>query len=213
VITLEQALKAVPQAAKLRVASFLPYLNSAMQEFEINTPLRQAAFLSQVFHESGNLSAVEENLNYGAAGLQATWPSRFDAATAAAYQRKPEKIANKVYANRMGNRDESSGDGWKYRGAGLIQLTGKDNQFACAMALNIDPTTVADWLKTEEGACRSAGHFWRTNNLNKWADKGDIDGVSDVVNLGRKTDKVGDAIGYAHRKALYDAFKRVLGAV
>lgn len=211
-ISLEQVLKAVPTAKKLRVAKFLPYLISAMQEFEVNTPLRQAAFLAQVFHESGNLNSVDENLNYGAKGLMATWPSRFDAATAAKYERKPEMIANKVYANRMGNRDEASGDGWKHRGAGLIQLTGKDNQFACAMALGIDPTIVHEWLKTEEGAARSAGYFWKTNNLNKWADKGDIDGVSDVINLGRKTERVGDSIGFAHRKELYEAFKRVLGA-
>lgn len=210
-ISLEQVLKAVPDAKKLRVASFLPYLNAAMAEFGIDTPIRQAAFLAQVFHETGNLTRIEENLNYGAAGLRATWPSRFDQATAEKYARKPEMIANKVYANRMGNRDEASGDGWKYRGAGLIQLTGKDNQFACAMALNIDPTEISDWLKTEEGACRSAGWFWQQNNLNKWADKGDFDGVSDVINRGRKTEAVGDAIGYAHRESLYLALKRVLG--
>jgi putative chitinase len=209
-LTLEQALNAVPTAAKLRVASFLPHLISAMAEFGIDTPLRQAAFLAQVFHESGNLNAVEEGLNYSAEALQRTWPSRFDAATAAAYQRKPEKIANKVYANRMGNRDEASGDGWKHRGAGLIQLTGKDNQFACAMALGIDPTLIADWLKTEEGAARSAGWFWREHGLNKWADAEDIDGVSDVVNIGRKTEKVGDSIGYTDRKALFEAFGRIL---
>jgi putative chitinase len=152
----------------------------------------------------------KRGLNYSAEALQRTWPSRFDAATAAAYQRKPEMIANKVYANRMGNRDEASGDGWKHRGAGLIQLTGKDNQFACAMALGIDPTLIADWLKTEEGAARSAGWFWREHNLNKWADAGDIDGVSDVVNIGRKTEKVGDSIGYTDRKALFEAFWEVL---
>ena len=211
-ITLEQALRAVPTAQKLRVASFLPHLIAAMKEFEIDTPLRQAAFLAQVFHETGNLDKLEEGLNYSAEALQRTWPSRFDAATAAKYARKPEMIANKVYANRMGNRDEASGDGWKHRGAGAIQLTGKDNQFACAMAIGIDPTVITDYLKTEEGASRSAGWFWKTNNLNKWADKGDIDGVSDVINIGRKTEKVGDAIGFAHRLALYTAFKRVLAA-
>lgn len=210
-LTLEQVLKAVPDAQKLRVASFLPHLLSAMKEFEINTPLRVVHFMAQVFHETGNLSKVEENLNYSAEALQRTWPSRFDAATAAAYQRKPEMIANKVYANRMGNRDEASGDGWKHRGAGALQLTGKDNQFACAMALGIDPTLVADWLKTEEGASRSAGWFWKVNNLNRYADKDDLDAVSDAINIGRRTDKEGDAIGFAHRKALTDAFKRVLG--
>lgn len=211
-LTLEQALNAVPKAAKLRVASFLPHLIAAMKEFDISTPLRQAHFLAQVFHESGNLNAVEENLNYGAAGLMATWPSRFDAATAEKYRRQPTMIANKVYANRMGNGDEASGDGWKHRGAGLIQLTGKDNQYACAMALDVDVLQIDLWLKTEVGACRSAGWFWKEHNLSKWADKDDCDGVSDVVNLGRKTDKAGDAIGYADRKALTDAFKRVLGA-
>lgn len=210
-LTLEQVLKAVPDAKKLRVASFLPHLLAAMQEFEINTPLRAAAFLSQIFHESGNLNSVEENLNYGAKGLVATWPSRFDAATAERYARKPEMIANKVYANRMGNRDEASGDGWKYRGAGLIQLTGKDNQFAAAMALSVDPEAIGDYLRTEEGAARASGWFWRRCGANRYADKGDLDGVSDVVNIGRKTDAQGDAIGYAHRKALYDAFCKVLG--
>lgn len=211
-ITLEQVLKAAPTAQKLRVASFLPHIISAMKEFSIDTPLRQAHFLAQIFHESGNLDAVEENLNYGAKGLMGTWPSRFDAATAALYERKPEKIANKVYANRMGNRDEASGDGWKHRGLGLIQTTGKDNQFACALALNIDPTTITEYLKTEEGASRSAGYFWKKNNLNRYADKDDVDAVSDAINIGRQTDKEGDAVGFAHRKALTDAFKRVLGA-
>lgn len=209
-ITMEQVVEAVPDVKKLRLGLFLPHLIGAMEEFGIDTPLRQAAFLAQVFHESGNLNAVDENLNYSAEALQRVWPSRFDAVTAAKYHRKPEMIANKVYANRMGNRDEASGDGWKHRGAGLIQLTGKDNQFACALALNIDPTTIADYLKTEEGASRSAGWFWQVNKLSVYADKGDIDGVSDVVNIGRKTDKVGDSIGYSHRKALFEAFGRVL---
>jgi Predicted chitinase len=181
-----------------------------MTEFEINTPLRQAAFLAQVFHESGNLGRLDENLNYSAQGLMRTWASRFDAATAEKYAHKPEMIANKVYANRMGNRDEASGDGWKYRGAGLIQLTGKNNQFACAMHIGYDPTQIGIYLRTEEGACRSAGWFWQQVGANTYADKGDIDGVSDVVNIGRKTAKVGDSIGYAHRKALFEAFERVL---
>lgn len=211
-ITIEQVLKAVPNAAKLRVALFIGPLNKAMEEFGINTPMRQAHFLAQVFHETGNLSTLEENLNYGAKGLQATWPSRFDAATAARYERKPEAIANKVYANRMGNRDEASGDGWKHRGAGLIQLTGKDNQFACAMAIGVDPTIITDYLKTEEGACRSAGYFWKVNNVNRYADRDDLDAVSDAINIGRQTEREGDAIGYAHRKELLAAFKRVLGA-
>lgn len=211
-ITVEQAIRAVPDVKKLRVALFIQHLNAAMVEFGIDTPLRQAAFLAQVFHEAGSGLVVEENLNYGAEGLRKTWPSRFDEATAKKYERKPEMIANKVYANRMGNGDEASGDGWEHRGAGLIQLTGKDNQYAAAMALNIDPERIGEYLRTEEGACRSAGWYWVRANCNKWADAGDFDGVSDAVNIGRKTEKVGDAIGYADRKALFDGFKRVLGA-
>jgi putative chitinase len=210
-ITVEQVIQAVPDVKKLRVALFLPHLVAAMDEFKINTPLRQAAFLAQVFHESGNLNAVDENLNYSAEALQRTWPKRFTPEVAAEYARKPERIANKVYADRMGNRDEASGDGWKYRGAGLIQLTGKNNQFSAAMALDVDPTAIAEYLKTPEGACRSAGWFWGQCGANAYADKGDIDGVSDVVNIGRKTAAYGDSIGFAHRKKLYDAFKKILG--
>lgn len=212
-VTIEQVMKAVPSVSKLRASLFIQPLNAAMAEFGINSPLRQAHFLSQVFHESGNLQRLDENMNYGAAGLRATWPSRFDAATAALYERKPEKIANKVYANRMGNRDEASGDGWKHRGAGLLQCTGKDNQFACAMDLNIDPTLITDYLKTEEGASRSAGWFWWKNNINQHADRDDLDAVSDAINLGRQTVKEGDAIGYAHRAELCKAFKNALGAI
>lgn len=197
---------------KVKAEKFLPWLNSAMIEYGIDfTKKREAVFLAQIFHESGNLNYVVENLNYSAEALQRTWPGRFDADTARLYARNPQKIANKVYANRMGNRDEASGDGWKHRGAGLIQLTGKDNQYACALALGVDPTIVPDWLKTEEGACRSAAWFWHKNGLYKWADKDDFDGVSDLINIGRKTEKVGDSIGYAHRLSLYQAFCKVLG--
>lgn len=200
-------------ATNLRAAQFLQPLNLAMRKYSINTPLRQAAFLAQIMHESGNLSSLEENLNYSAKGLMETWPSRFPTLLIAQdYERKPEAIANRVYASRMGNRDETSGDGWKYRGAGLIQLTGKDNHLAYALGASVDVLTVSQWLRTTEGACDSCGWFWSVNKLDKWADAGDFDGVSDVINLGRKTAKVGDAIGYAHRLEMYNAFKKALGA-
>lgn len=210
-ITLEQLLKACP-ATKLRAAQFIAPLNTAMAKWDITTPLRQAAFLSQVVHESGNLSCTEENLNYSAKGLMATWPTRFPTLTIAqAYERKPEKIANKVYALRMGNRDADSGDGWKYRGGGLIQLTGKDNQIAYALKADRDVLTVSEYIRTTEGSCDVSGWFWHANSLSKFADVGDFDGVSDVINLGRKTVKVGDSIGYAHRFEMYKAFKKALG--
>lgn len=185
-----------------------------MARYGITTPLRQAAFLAQIMHESGLLASTEENLNYSAKGLMATWPTRFPTlALAQAYERKPEKIANKVYASRMGNRDEASGDGWKYRGGGLIQLTGKDNHISYAMSADKDVLTVSEYIRTTEGACDVSGWFWQANSLNKFADVGDFDGVSDAINLGRKTAKVGDAIGYAHRLEMYNAFKKVLGVV
>ena len=209
-ITLDKVVKATP-SAKLRAAVYIQPLNAAMLKWSITTPLRQAAFLAQVIHESGNLTATEENLNYSAAGLVATWPSRFTLAQAKAYERSPEKIANKVYANRMGNRDEASGDGWKYRGGGLIQLTGKDNHLAYALKADVDLLTVSGYIRTTEGACDVSGWYWATNSLNKLADVGDFDGVSDIINIGRKTQKVGDAIGYAHRLEMYNAFKEALG--
>lgn len=203
---LTRIMPASPHAA----TRYVDWLNKAMEEFEINTLERRAYWLANVGHESGYLGAVEENLNYGAAGLVATWPSRFDAKTAAAYSRQPERIANRVYANRMGNRDESSGDGWRYRGAGLIQLTGADNHRAAAQHFKIPFEQISDWLKTPEGACRSAGWFVWENGLRTYADRKDFDGYCDFINRGRKTAAIGDSIGYADRVKLRDAALRVL---
>lgn len=203
---LVRIMPASPQAA----TRYIDWLNRAMEEFAINTVERQAYWLANVGHESGYLGAVEENLNYGAAGLVATWPSRFNAAQAAAYARQPQRIANRVYADRMGNRGESSGDGWKYRGAGLIQLTGADNQRAAAQYFKIPFEKISEWLKTPEGACRSAGWFAWKNGLNVYADRKDFDGYCDVINRGRKTAPIGDSIGYADRVKLRDAALKVL---
>ena len=108
-------------------AKWFDPLLETFARFDISTPYRQAAFVGQCQHESGNFKMLEENLNYKAESLIRTWPSRFDAENAEEYAHNPEKIANKVYAGRMGNGNEESGDGWKYHGRGLIQLTGKDN--------------------------------------------------------------------------------------
>lgn len=209
-ILLSQLLEAAP-AAKLRAPLYIDALNATMKAYDISTPTRQAMFLAQIMHESGNLSSTEENLNYSAEGLMKTWPSRFPTLDIAqAYARKPEKIANKVYANRMGNRDETSGDGWKYRGAGLIQLTGKDNQLQYALEADRDVLTIGSYLRSHKGACDSSGWYWRACSLNRYADAGDFDGVCDIINIGRKTAREGDAIGYAHRLSLYKAFIKVM---
>jgi putative chitinase len=160
-------------------------LNAAMTEFGIDTPARQAMFLAQCGHESGGFAHVEENLNYKAEGLTKIFHKYFpDMDTANEYAHNPEKIANRVYSNRMGNGAEDSGEGYKYRGRGLIQLTGKSNYDACGKALNVDLHESPDYLETAEGASRSAAWFWAHNGLNKFADADDIVGCTKRVNGG-----------------------------
>ncbi|MRV72581.1 glycoside hydrolase family 19 protein [Duganella sp. FT92W] len=191
-------------------AAFVPVLTAAMAEFGIDTPLDQAAFLATVAHESAQLTCLEENLNYSAEALMRTWPSRFPPATAAIYARQPERIGNRAYANREGNRDEGSGDGWRNRGAGAIQITFENGHAACARHFGIPRDQVAAWLRTPEGACRSAGWFWQTNGISAWANVGDFDGVSDKVNRGKKTAALGDSIGWKDRLAYYQTALKVL---
>lgn len=158
---------------------------SLLDEYEINTPKRIAAFIAQCAHESGGFVFLSENLNYSASGLMKTFEKYFkDEVTAKAYARSPEKIANRVYANRMGNGDEASGDGWRYRGRGLIQLTGKDNYFWFASSLEITPEEAAEYTQTFEGAAQSACWFWETNKLNKLADDADIMTMTKRINGG-----------------------------
>ena len=160
---------------------------SLLEEYEINTPKRVAAFLAQCAHESGGFVWLTENLNYSASGLMKTFPKYFpDEATAKRYERKPDAIANRVYANRMGNGDEASGEGAKYKGRGLIQLTGKNNYFWFAASINITPEEASEYMQTFEGAAQSACWFWETNNLNKLADAGDIKQMTRVINGGYK---------------------------
>lgn len=180
-------------------------LDAAMEEFSINTPQRQAMFLAQVMHESGKLAFVTENLNYKAASLDAVFPKYFKNAgrDATEYERQPEKIANVVYASRMGNGDTASGDGYRFRGRGLIQLTGKDNYRACSEGLGQDLVDDPSYLETPEGACRSAAWFWDKNNLNESADAGDI-----LTNTKRIN---GGTIGLDDRKHHYEAALALLG--
>lgn len=198
---------------KKETAEWFSVLKTVLPEYEINTKQRIAGFLAQCAHESADFTVLKENLNYSADGLVKIFKKYFPTVEAAAlYARKPEMIANKVYANRMGNGDEASGDGFKYRGRGLIQLTGKDNYRACSLALFRDDRLLKDpdYVATKEGAIRSACWFWKTNNLNKWADADDFDGLSDVINRGRKTKEYGDAIGFAHRLKKYKLAMSVL---
>ena len=155
--------------------------------FGITTPARVAGFISQCQHESADFTVLTENLNYSAKGLMGIFKKYFpDEATALAYQRQPEKIANRVYANRMGNGPESSGDGWKFRGRGIVQLTGRANYAQCAMDLFQDDCLIQDpdLLLDPEWAVLSACWFWHKNQLNRFCDAGDVVGLTKKINGG-----------------------------
>jgi putative chitinase len=160
-------------------------ISEILPEYEITTPQRVAAFLAQCAHESGNFVFLKENLNYKAASLRKVFPKYFpDDAIAAQYANKPQMIANRVYANRMGNGPEESGDGFRYCGRGLIQLTGKNNYTFFAGSLDIPIEEASEYLETFEGAVQSACFFWEQNKLNQWADAGDILTLTKRINGG-----------------------------
>jgi putative chitinase len=182
---------------------YIDALNAAMEEFEINTPERIAMFLAQCCHESGHFRAVSENLNYKAESLTRVFPKYFRDVDPNDYAKQPEKIANRVYGNRMGNGDEHSGDGYRYRGRGLIQLTGKDNYTHCGDALDKDLHEEPDYLTTPEGAARSAAWFWHKNNLNHFADANDILTCTKKIN--------GGTIGLEERTELYEEALKTFG--
>lgn len=192
----EDLKKIMPHAGMSRINTFAGPLTDAMAEFGIDTPLRQAAFLAQVAIESGYLTATVENLNYSVASLMSVWPSHFDADEAADYGRQPERIANRAYANRNGNGDEASGDGWKYRGRGLIQLTGLDNYRACGDGLGLDLVGSPELLEEPFNAARSAGWYWSVNRLNALADERDIVHISKRINGG--TEGLGERLAAYH---------------
>lgn len=165
-------------------AQWFDALNEILPDYEIDTVKRVAAFVAQCAHESAEFTALQENLNYRAESLTKIWPKRFPAAIAAQYARRPEAIANRAYADRMGNGPESSGDGWRYRGRGLIQLTGRANyqQFADSIGAKIEQ--IPEYLETFQGAVQSACWFWESNNLNVLADAGDIRMLTKRINGG-----------------------------
>jgi putative chitinase len=183
-------------------------LQQLLPDYEINTPQRIAAFIAQCAHESAGFTVLKENLNYRAATLQKVFPKYFPTEELAQqYANLPDKqaaIANRVYANRMGNGDEASGDGYRFCGRGLIQLTGRDNYSWFAASLNISVEEASEYLQTFEGAAQSACWFWETNKLNTWADTGDILTLTKRIN--------GGTIGLEDRKKHYEHALHVLGA-
>jgi putative chitinase len=159
-----------------------------LPDYEINTPKRIAAFIAQCAHESANFRILTENLNYRWQSLRKVFPKYFPTdELAQQYASRPnraEAIANRIYASRMGNGPEESGDGWRFRGRGLIQLTGKQNYMWFAASLEITPEEATEYLMTFEGAAQSACWFWETNKLNQWADNGDIVTLTKRINGG-----------------------------
>lgn len=190
------------------VASF----NMFSEVFKINTPKRVAMYLAQTLHESNYLKATEENLNYSADGLLKTFPKYFNAQTAQTYARNPQKIANKVYANRMGNGNEASGDGWKYHGRGYIMLTGKSNYQAfskydlCTADVLRDPDSVGKVNKSNPKyylAQLASMWFWEKNKINDAADREDVQKATKIIN--------GGINGLSNRQLLYRRFSREFG--
>jgi putative chitinase len=179
-------------------------IDQLLPEYDITTPARVAAFVAQCAHESGNFAFIKENLNYRAVSLMKTFGKYFPTMDLALqYEKRPEKIANRVYANRMGNGDEASGDGYRFCGRGLIQLTGRDNYTFFAGSLGIPVEDASEYLATFEGAAQSACWFWETNNLNRFADAGDIKGLTRAIN--------GGYIGLEDRIRHYEHALHVMG--
>ena len=215
-----QLLKILPNAVQV-AGFFVPVLNTAMNRHQVVGQKRIAAFIAQVGHESGQLTRLVENLIYSADGLANTWPNRYAEpegkggyvkvlvkdrqrnkpnALGLSLAGKPEQIANNVYAGCMGNT--APGDGWKYRGRGLIQLTGKTNYQLCGEALGLDLLTQPELLEKPQHACMAAAWFWSSNGLNSLADKSDIETITRRVNDG--------LTGLADRQAIYARALKVL---
>lgn len=199
-----------------RVNDWIDPLNVAMQTADINTPARVSAFLAQAAHESAEFTQLVENLNYSGEALLRVFPKYFTAETVVPYIRNPRAIANHVYASRLGNGDEASGDGYTFRGRGIFQVTGRANYRSCSIAAAGGVDVFLDdpaALEDPDYACFSAAWYWSEHNLNRWADQGNFDAISDIINLGHVTPRVGDANGAADRVAYFERAGKILADV
>jgi putative chitinase len=196
-ITLDILRAICPKTKPAILENYVEPINTVGQYYEMfDNPKRIAGFLAQVAHESGGFTAIKENLNYSAKGLMTTFKKYFpDEATAKQYEKKPEKIANRVYANRMKNGPEESGDGYRFCGRGLIQLTGRDNYTKFAQALDMSIEDTVAYLETPNGALVSAAWFWDNNKLNQYCDRDDFVTLTKRIN--------GGTIGLEDRKHHY----------
>jgi len=199
-LTLEQ-LTAILGSEKI-ASEWLELLNTVLPKYEITTPQRVAAFLAQTSHESGGYRVLSENLNYSEVQLNKIFKKYFTTVSAADYAKQPDKIANHVYADRMGNGPAESGDGWKYRGGGLIQLTGKDNYLKFAKKLGMTADELIKHIRTNKGALEAACLFWNDKGCSAFADNADILGMTKKINGGTN--------GLEDRKRIYDLAIKVL---
>lgn len=185
-------------------ARWHPHVMEAASRFDFMAPSRLAMWIAQCGHESASFRRVEENLNYRASQLRAVWPRRFPTEEKAlAFAHQPERIANHVYAGRLGNGPEASGDGWRFRGRGLVQVTGRSNYRACGAALGLDLEDAPELLATDLYAALSAGWFWDSRGLNGFADRGDVEGATKRIN--------GGLTGLTDRRARYERAAEALG--
>jgi len=185
-------------------SKWLDPLNAACLEFGIDTDERCAMFLAQAAHESAQFTRPRENLNYRAERIVQVWPSRFRTpASAKPFEHRSEALGNKAYAGRLGNGNEASGDGFRYRGGGIFQLTGKSNYRDAGIALGTDLVAHPEWIVEPEISARAACWFWRSKNLNRFADIGDLRGCTKAINGGFN--------GMADRRRLYDLARRNFG--
>src|ERR1039457_2987630 len=207
----------MPELTSSQLATIMPVcpnteswaaaLNAAMQQFDITTADRMSAFLAQLAQESGQMTRLAENLNYSAQRLMQVWPARFPTLDKAQqYEHNPEKLANYVYAKRLGNGDETSGDGWRYRGRGLIQLTGRGNYQAAAQGIGQPLEDQPELLEQPEAAALSAAWFWKSHGLNELADDQNAD--KDTEDLKTITKRInGGTVGLNERMAFWDKAK------
>ena len=205
-ITLSMLQQLCPKTKAQTLQLYAEPLHEVAQYYDMYDNMkRAAAFIAQTAHESGGFNFVKENLNYSAKGLMTTFRKYFaDETTAKAYERQPEKIANRVYASRMGNGDESSGDGYRFCGRGLIQLTGRINYTKFSQDLGISIEDTVAYMETPQGAVSSAGWFWDQNNLNQYCD------IDDFVTLTKRIN--GGTLGLEDRVKHYNNALKIMGA-
>lgn len=186
-------------------------MNTTIEKYEINTINRLSAFLANLIHESQSFKRNRENLNYSTPNrLLEIYGKRIKKNEVNSFIHNPERLANRVYANRMGNGAEATGDGYRYRGGGYFQLTGKDNYRQCGKDINVDLVNYPELIENIDVAMLSAGWYWDENNLNVLADIDRFDSICDIINIGHITKIIGDGIGYKERIKLYNKSKQIL---